>query len=671
MPPSLLPPRLIRWALTLMVLFLCGMTVLRLGTFFVFLQDRTTLSQAWPAFWLGLRFDARVVAGALLPLLALGAIPWLNPFKHTFGRRFWFAFFGLFAAALIVFYTADYLHYRYLGQRLNATALEFLGDAAISFRMAWESYPLVWITLIILASLVVSVAAIRRLHLRAAAAETSPRKLVTAAWFVVAVFACVISLYGRLGQYPLRWSDAFNLRSAAGASLALNPIESFTSSLNFRRAGYDIDQVRAHYARMAAYLGVNEPDAARFNFSRTVPAQPSLAARRPNIVLVLCESFSGYKSSMWGNPLDPTPFFHSLTREGVFFDNAHTPHFGTARGVWALITGIPDVSLEETASRNPAMVDQHTIINDFDGYEKFYFLGGSSSWANIRGLLTNNIAGLKLYEENSYDSPRIDVWGISDKNLFLEADKVLRTQDKPFFAVIQTADNHRPYTIPEEDLGEFEKVEVADGLLKQSGFESLAELNAFRYTDFAFKKFMEAARTAPYFENTIFVFIGDHGIGGDAGKMFPPSWTENHLTRFHVPLLFYGPKLLAPQRVHSAASMVDVLPTIAGMAGIRYRNTALGRDLLQRQPIDDGAGNIAFIMDHNDKTTGVIRGPYYGVQRIGGEQHALVWADFASPPPHEAPDAGTQAVYRTEAEAFYETARYLLLHNQKPESRAP
>ncbi len=52
-------------------------------------------------------------------------------------------------------------------------------------------------------------------------------------------------------------------------------------------------------------------------------------------------------------------------------------------------------------------------------------------------------------------SKTVDVWGISDKRLFLRSQYVLKEQNKPFFAVIQTADNHRPYTIPEEDKKEF------------------------------------------------------------------------------------------------------------------------------------------------------------------------------------------------------------------------
>ncbi len=255
-----------------------------------------------------------------------------------------------------------------------------------------------------------------------------------------------------------------------------------------------------------------------------------------------------------------------MCQQGLFFDNCYTPSYGTARGVWASITGIPDVEINKTASRNPYMVDQHTIINDFNGYEKFYFLGGSTSWANIRGVLTNNIKGLHLYEQQDYKSPKIDVWGISDKNLFMESNAVLKEQTKPFFAVIQTADNHRPYTIPEEDLKEFKKVEFPADSLKKYGFDTNDELNAFRFTDYCYRKFIEAAQKEKYFDNTIFMFIGDHGIGGNAGKMFPPAWTDQGLTSYHVPLLFYSPKLLKPQRLHCVASQVDVLPTLAGLA---------------------------------------------------------------------------------------------------------
>jgi len=657
---------LTRWLGSLAVFFLVVMTLLRFVTHTAFLRDGLSLVQAGPAFWLGLRYDARDVAAGLLPVLMLGSVPWLNPFRNRVTCGFWFLYLGLFVAGLIVFYVADFIHFRYLGQRLNATALSFLGDATISATMVWQSYPILRIALAAAVAFGACMAAVVSLYRRTLEAVVIPRRAVRVTWFVATSLFCLVAIFGRLGQYPLRWSDAFSLQYAASGQLALNPIESFINTLDFRTTGYDLEKVRAHYATMSNYFGVAQPDAERLVYDRTVPARAEAAptTRRPNVVLVICESFSAYKSSMWGNPLDTTPFFNSLTKQGVFFDNCFTPHFGTARGVWATVTSIPDVSIADTASRNPSMVDQHTIVNDFEGYEKFYFLGGSASWANVRGVLMNNIKGLKLYEEDSYESPRVDVWGISDKNLFREAEKVLRAQTKPFFAIIQTSDNHRPYTIPKEDQAEFKLADLTEEKVRQYGFESLAELNAFRYTDFAFQKFFEAARQSAYFDNTVFVFVGDHGIDGNARTMFPPAWTENRLTSFHVPLLFYAPKLLPPQRIHSVASQVDIMPTIAGIVNIPYQTRSFGRDLLRQQQLDGGASNVAFIIDHNDKTIGVVKQHYYGVHRPDGRNEVL-WADFASSPLAAGPDEAVKTEYQALTNAFHETARYLLLNNQK------
>ncbi len=704
MPPSPRPtawflpiPRLPRWALFLGLWFLSILTLLRVAAHLSFGTGDAPVGRTAAAFWLGLRFDLRVVCYALLALLVLGAFRGFDPFRSGRARRGWLAAYAGFAVALAVFYGADFIHYGYLGQRLNASALGYLKDARESALMAWQTYPVGWITLGLGAGVALVAAGVRALHRHAAAAPVVElRRAGRIAWTVVPILACLVGIFGRLGQYPLRWSDAFDLRDDASAHLALNPFQSFFSSLSFRTPPPDLQKVQEHYPLLRDYLGLTSetqnPELKTQNpklktqnpkpkteiptavtFERRVAApSPAAPGRPPNVVLVLCESFSAYKSSMWGNPLDPTPFFASLCRDGVFFDNCFTPHIGTARGVWATVTGIPDVEPVKTASRNPALVDQHTIIDDFTGYERFYFIGGSSSWANIRGLLTNNIAGLQLYEEGSYRSPRIDVWGISDKNLLLEANDVLSTRQTPFFALIQTADNHRPYTIPREDLGEFVPVEVSASDLQRSGFESNAELNGFRYSDFALRKFMEAARQSPYFADTIFVFIGDHGIAGRAGAPFPPAWTEQGLTAYHVPLLFYAPGRLRPERIHSVASMVDVLPTVAGLAGIPYRNTGLGRDLIRQQAVDGGRSNAAFVVDHHSRTIGVVQGSYYAAFHRESGREDFVWADFAAPPPPApAADAEVRAGYRRFAEALHETARFLLLHNPKAPGRSP
>ena len=110
-------PRLIRWILVLAALSLGVLSGLRVAVWIAFNYSNLTLAEALPAFWLGVRFDARVVAGVLLPLLLLGSIRGLHALDNPRGRRLWTALLSAAAAAVLVLYVFDFLHLRYLGQR--------------------------------------------------------------------------------------------------------------------------------------------------------------------------------------------------------------------------------------------------------------------------------------------------------------------------------------------------------------------------------------------------------------------------------------------------------------------------------------------------------------------------------------------------------------------------
>lgn len=652
-------PALIRWMLwTGLILFILFI-LMRFSLYLFFNKQGNSLAELGQAFFLGLRYDLRTISILLLCMLLLGSIPWLHPFLQPRGRKIWVVVLYIVVFICLFLFVVDFAHYAYLVQRLNASVLNYLQDAGISLNMVWQSYPVVRLILGLLVSTWMIMWFIRRAWRRVNNRPQPVTKRTRIISFITAFLVLGFFIFGRFNQYPLRWSDAFALGNDYKANLALNPFESFFNTLKFRNT-YDEKKVKSLYPVIAKYYNLPPATDSGLNYARKATPHAGALTAQPNVVLVICESFSAYKSSMWGNPLRTTPFFDSLCRNGLFFDHCFTPTYGTARGVWATITGIPDVEMPRTASRNPGAVDQHSIINDFTGYEKFYFLGGSASWANVRGLLTNNIAGLKLYEGEDFKSPTVDVWGISDKNLFLESNKILATQTKPFFAVIQTADNHRPYTIPKEDQEEFKKVNIPVDSLRQHGFENLDELNAFRYTDFCYQKFMEAASKEKYFNNTLFVFIGDHGIPGNAGTMFPEAWTAQRLTTMHVPLLIYNPSLVAPRRTGNICSQVDVLPTIAGLANIPYTNTTLGRDLL-----DSTTHPFAFIFEPDNNITGVIKGNYFYRRLLKtGKEELLSVVDNSTPGKDPATKAVTDEM-RTLTEALHETAKYLLLNNKK------
>jgi phosphoglycerol transferase MdoB-like AlkP superfamily enzyme len=212
--------------------------------------------------------------------------------------------------------------------------------------------------------------------------------------------------------------------------------------------------------------------------------------------------------------------------------------------------------------------------------------------------------------------------------------------------------------IPEGDSDFERKYPNRDTLLRY-GFESVEEYNSFRYSDYCFRSFLEAAQKEAYFHNTIFVFVGDHGVAGNAAAMYPPAWTEQRLTDEHVPLLFYAPYLLAPQRRPEVVSQIDVLPTIAGMLHQPYINSTLGRDLLH----PDKQNHYAFITNTAGRI-GIVTDQYYFNTHLNFPDDQLV--PITELAPGHSPQQ-QDSIRRELAEfthAFFETARYLLMNNR-------
>ncbi|MFN5135709.1 MAG: LTA synthase family protein [Chitinophagaceae bacterium] len=645
-----------RWVVQLFLILLLAFTMLRLITFLCFKPAQLSLIEAIPSFVLGFRYDIRWICIVLTPLLLIGSIPSLSPFISGKTKRFWLIYLVTITSFILLFFGADFGHFDYVETRLNASALNFLEDFAISMKMLWQSYPLFWI----FTALSVIVYSIYRLYkwthlkLEVIHEENHYFKPLRTLWLTAFVF---IGICGNNPAKPLKWSDAFQLGDNFKAYLALNPLQNFFTTLKFREPFADDGRARQHSNTIKQMMGMNIATS-DLNFQRRV--EFPLPAKKMNVVLVICESLSMYKSSMSGNKLNTTPYLQQLSNEGLFFNHCFSPHFGTARGVFNLLTGIPDVQLSKFSTRNERAINQHTIINDFNQHNKYYFIGGNSEFNNFKGILVNNIKGLKLYEEGMYKSKPFNVWGISDKNLFAESQSVLNKEQQPFFAIIQTADNHRPFVIPEEDKPFVDNRIFTDEELKKNGFSSQDEFAAFAYADYCIRKFMEDAKQQAWFNNTLFVFVGDHGVKGDAGDLYPSAWTNERLTDEHVPLLFYAPALIKPELRTEAVSQADVLPTIAGLLQQPYTNTTLGRDLLRKNSED-----FAFIIHHDEAKIGIVNNEFYYILNMNLQRDTLVPVRFNSPVLSTEEYERTKLKMSAETIAFYETARWMLLNNQK------
>lgn len=579
----------------LRLVFVLGFSGLDISAFANDPQLRETLG-------IGLRFDLRLAVLLMLPLAVLAWLPRWNltrlPLLRHLARGYWLLVLGVVGLIYII----DFGHYAYLGVRINATVLRYLEDAQISQQMVRESYPVLWIALGWLAVLGVWFYGFVRLERATLARE--PRAIRRTSLVVGSVFGLIAVLLALLGRVenlnlenpvPLRWSDAFFSGNAQIAAVGLNPVLFLYDTFKAGQAQFDESQVREHYPAVARYLGVNQPDAQTLTFTRQQAVQPYRVAGAPNVMFVMLESLGTSAVGAYGNPLNPTPNLDRLATESWFFRHFYVPVTGTAKTVWASITGVPDVTRQETATRHPLITRQHTLINAFTDYQKLYMIGGNAGWANINALIQQSIEGVKLYQESDWRSPLVDVWGISDLDLFKESDRILRDlpKDRPFFAYVQTSGNHRPFTIPKDNDG-FQISHLSLAQVQAAGSRSVEQYNAVRLLDFNIGKLMELAKAGGYYDNTIFVFFGDHNTRISQIPHMPPAFEQLGLESNHVPMLIHAPGMLKAKVIDEAVGLVDLLPTVAGMAGIPFSNGAMGRDI--QQPAPEGERVVPLVL---------------------------------------------------------------------------
>ena len=138
-------PKLLRWIFSAVLFLLLIMTISRFLIYWKFNPPGKAFSGS--AFIMGLRYDARVVSVIALLMMLLCAIPILNPFKNYKAKYFWNIFLTVLFLIIVFVFAIDFYHFDYLHQRLNATVLNYLQDAGISFNMMWQSYPLLKISI--------------------------------------------------------------------------------------------------------------------------------------------------------------------------------------------------------------------------------------------------------------------------------------------------------------------------------------------------------------------------------------------------------------------------------------------------------------------------------------------------------------------------------------------
>lgn len=197
---------------------------------------------------LGFRYDLRYVTIVMMITLLFSYIKPLNPFDKKLGKQIAIITWMLFSSLLLFFYTADFIHYAYVHQRLNASILSYIDNPLISMQMMWQSYPIITIIIIFLVVewvLYKFISFTYQLSDKYERTGSQFKNIITQIiFFIILLYAAIGNIIYKGGQYPLRWSNAYSLGSDYKANVALNPMQSFFSSLNFRSSKIDTDLIK-------------------------------------------------------------------------------------------------------------------------------------------------------------------------------------------------------------------------------------------------------------------------------------------------------------------------------------------------------------------------------------------------------------------------------------------
>jgi phosphoglycerol transferase MdoB-like AlkP superfamily enzyme len=290
-----------------------------------------------------------------------------------------------------------------------------------------------------------------------------------------------------------------------------------------------------------------------------------------NVVVVVMESMTGrLVGALEGQPA-LTPELDVLAAEGLLLTHCYATGERTVQGLEAVLASFPPLPGVSVIRRPEAQSGFATLgsVMEQHGYDTLFLYGGQGIFDHMRSFFLGN-GFTRFIEERDFDAPAFRTsWGVSDNDLFRRANREFQARwqsGRPFLAAILTVSLHSPWERPPGFASHLpEDAEVPEGFERE-------ELESFLYADHAIGEFVREARRLDYFYDTLFVFVGDHGVHL-RGRALVPS------EEYRVPALFLAPGRLAPGRIDEVTSQLDLAPTILGMLGLPPDPHFFGRDL--------------------------------------------------------------------------------------------
>lgn len=540
--------------------------LLRLFLWFKFNRDDEHTSwMVVRAFLVGVHVDIVVATMLMLPFLAfMGCMPdrWHGRWPGRIllmGGAFLFWFGQIFSLA------AEYFFFEEFQSRYNTVAVDYVLYPHEVFINIWESYPVVPVVIgctLLTAGLVFGL-------LRMCPEMWSEGFPGKKRWslFGCGVVAAMV-LVATLSLKETKLSPDRTLNEISNNGLVALVTAAWTHNLDYA-AFYQTTNHTDAYARTRELI--HNPDApfegGTESLRRRIPGDS--AKPKPNVVLLLEESLG---SEFWGSlgRKEPTltPRLDELSTEGIFFTNLYADGNRTVRGFEGILSSFPPLPGDSIVKRDRSQnVETIARVLKRDGYDTVFLYGGRGLFDGMRSFAVNNGYD-RFVEQKDFPKPTFaTIWGVCNEDLYnktIEECRTLAKSGNPFFATVLSVSNHKPFTYPEGRIAEDPKARQ--------------RAHAVKYTDWALGQFFDQVKKEPFWSNTIFVVIADHGARVYGSQTIP-------IHSYEIPMIILGPAAVSkPVREGILGCQLDVAPTILGMIGRPYDSMFFGHDLLAAKP---------------------------------------------------------------------------------------
>ncbi|MCX6146022.1 MAG: sulfatase-like hydrolase/transferase [Candidatus Kapabacteria bacterium] len=545
----------------------------------------------------GFRFDTAVTFYSLsIWYLVNFTLFFINRIKLAY--KFNLSYLTFIAFTYFFLALSEVNYYSYFKVRLNSYFVLWEGSPLFVLNMIWSMYPVIKILVFLTLCTYGFYKYFEFIQFRFLIVREYKTKLSNK--LILFLFLTPLFFLGIRGSYsklrPLVWGhSAFSSYHEAN-DLALNGIFTLVNDIiYFKNDAKDLDKMTGISDKEKAYQVtqnlIKDSSSKFIRFPFRQYDFPDSITKKYNVVVILMESMGEANIEECENKISRKLFISDLKEKSIYFKNHYGNGFHTYMGLFSSMFGLPSTYGENQMQRRETQqkfIGLPSVLRE-NGYKTIFGVPHDATFDNMGPFMHENGVDEVVDRFNFRLDQVISPMGVPDHLLFEKMNDRMKDLQEPFLSVMLSSSNHGPWVIPKVDGKKFN--------------------NTLEYSDWALEHYFSLAQKEKYFENTIFVISGDHGIG------INPIY-ELDLSSTHIPLLFYNPKLIKPKKIDNITSHIDLPNSILSFLKIDFTTSNFGRNIFD---FENNGNGIALMQE--GKNLGLVYNDWYLLDNLKGDPY--------------------------------------------------